>query len=419
MAKNALILAREHIEKEEWAEAYEISAEYFADETSEEWEILEGEDRIELVLLKINCVIKAISLGNLFSHLDDNNLLVWKEEHNDIMDLLLDSISELEYDILCIKNKNEKNAINKLQECFSKVDHMAQQHFLLLLDYSINSVTSTNRDKSFSKYVSYNAGYNCLSQRILINFYALRDTLEISGCIFENLHYQRAQDIKNDKLFARAMEIWEEISEQTNDFPYFVDDEVGRMYLTAKSLIEQALISSNEEDLEEKNKKIVRLKEKVALNCDFLNAIWVIKGQRASLCCDMKVREEIYSDILKCEKEIQEYESDYSHPPVNKEMFSTIPQKSSGGCYVATAVYGSYDCPEVWTLRRYRDYTLAETWYGRAFIRTYYAISPTLVKWFGHTEWFKKMWQGRLDCLVAKLHSNGFESTPYEDKEWK
>ena len=45
-----------------------------------------------------------------------------------------------------------------------------------------------------------------------------------------------------------------------------------------------------------------------------------------------------------------------------------------GGCYVATAVYGSYDCPQVWTLRRYRDYTLAETWHGRAFIRTYYAI---------------------------------------------
>ena len=92
--------------------------------------------------------------------------------------------------------------------------------------------------------------------------------------------------------------------------------------------------------------------------------------------------------------------------------------KSSGGCYVATAVYGSYDCPQVWTLRRYRDYTLGETWYGRAFIRTYYAISPTLVKWFGHTEWFKKMWQGKLDHIVAKLQANGVESTPYEDKNW-
>ena len=91
---------------------------------------------------------------------------------------------------------------------------------------------------------------------------------------------------------------------------------------------------------------------------------------------------------------------------------------SSGGCYVATAVYGSYDCPQVWTLRRYRDYTLAETWYGRAFIHTYYAISPTLVKWFGHTEWFKRMWRGKLDCMVANLQSKGVEDTPYEDRMW-
>ena len=92
--------------------------------------------------------------------------------------------------------------------------------------------------------------------------------------------------------------------------------------------------------------------------------------------------------------------------------------RSSGGCYVATCVYGSYDCPEVWTLRRYRDYKLAKTWYGRAFIRTYYAISPTLVKWFGNTNWFKKLWKGKLDRMVAKLQSRGVEDTPYEDKEW-
>ena len=92
--------------------------------------------------------------------------------------------------------------------------------------------------------------------------------------------------------------------------------------------------------------------------------------------------------------------------------------QTAGGCYVATAVYGSYDCPQVWTLRRYRDYTLAETWYGRAFIRTYYAISPTLVKWFGHTEWFKNMWRGKLDRMVANLNAEGVENTPYEDKTW-
>ena len=92
---------------------------------------------------------------------------------------------------------------------------------------------------------------------------------------------------------------------------------------------------------------------------------------------------------------------------------------SKGGCYVATAIYGSYDCPQVWTLRRYRDNTLASTWYGRAFIHTYYAISPTLVKWFGDTKWFKKMWQGKLDRMVAKLNAEGVEDTPYEDKNWR
>ena len=92
---------------------------------------------------------------------------------------------------------------------------------------------------------------------------------------------------------------------------------------------------------------------------------------------------------------------------------------SSDGCYVATCVYGSYDCPQVWTLRRYRDYTLAKTLHGRAFIRIYYAISPTLVKWFGNTAWFKRMWQGKLDSMVATLQEKGVAATPYEDINWR
>ena len=94
------------------------------------------------------------------------------------------------------------------------------------------------------------------------------------------------------------------------------------------------------------------------------------------------------------------------------------PAKAASGCYVATCVYGSYDCPQVWTLRRYRDYTLAETWYGRTFIRTYYAISPTLVKLFGETEWFKNFWKGKLDHIVAGLQEKGYASTPYKDRNW-
>lgn len=94
---------------------------------------------------------------------------------------------------------------------------------------------------------------------------------------------------------------------------------------------------------------------------------------------------------------------------------STKPAKS-GGCYVATAVYGSYDCPQVWTLRRFRDKKLAASWYGRAFIRVYYALSPTIVRLFGRTEWFNRFWRGRLDRMVAALQAQGYEDLPYSDR---
>jgi len=99
-------------------------------------------------------------------------------------------------------------------------------------------------------------------------------------------------------------------------------------------------------------------------------------------------------------------------------MFGSYNHSDSQGCYVATCVYGSYDCPQVWTLRRYRDYTLASTAFGRVFIRTYYAISPTIVKWFGKTRWFKAIWLPILNRLVGKLNDQGVEDTPYMDRSW-
>ncbi len=111
-------------------------------------------------------------------------------------------------------------------------------------------------------------------------------------------------------------------------------------------------------------------------------------------------------------------ESEYQEKYKSKTQYTENNARSSGGCYVATAVYGSYDCPQVWTLRRYRDYTLAETWYGRMFIRFYYAASPTLVKWFGKAQWFKKLWKPKLDRMVEKLNAKGLADTPYQDKHW-
>lgn len=144
----------------------------------------------------------------------------------------------------------------------------------------------------------------------------------------------------------------------------------------------------------------------------YLLIIKIYEFQRDHMGLNVQSKNLCNQQIAEMHTEIRKFEPDHEVP-----VFETI-QESSGGCYVATAVYGSYDCPQVWTLRRFRDYTLAETWYGRAFIRTYYAISPTLVKWFGHTEWFKNMWKGKLDRMVANLNAEGVEDTPYEDRNW-
>ena len=132
-------------------------------------------------------------------------------------------------------------------------------------------------------------------------------------------------------------------------------------------------------------------------------------------------RSEEVSDLKAMYDEIHALDPSFVSPALPSTQGTNLYSQgssSSGGCYVATAVYGSYDCPEVWTLRRFRDYTLAETWYGRAFIHTYYAISPTLVKWFGHTEWFNRMWRPVLNKMVEKLNSSGVENTAYCDKDW-
>jgi hypothetical protein len=112
--------------------------------------------------------------------------------------------------------------------------------------------------------------------------------------------------------------------------------------------------------------------------------------------------------ILEYAEKVKKYDSSFLAPSIDT---------SSGGCYIATSIYGSYNCPEVWALRRFRDNTLAKTFFGNIFIKTYYAISPSLVKYFGEDKWFKKMWTLILDKFLNRLYKHGIEKTSYYDKE--
>lgn len=105
-------------------------------------------------------------------------------------------------------------------------------------------------------------------------------------------------------------------------------------------------------------------------------------------------------------------------PPVQFPTTQVPPQymKKKSGCYVATCVYGSYDCPEVWVLRRYRDNTLDNNIFGKTFIKTYYALSPPLVRIFGKQKWFVCVCKSILNKIIKKLQTKGIENTPYNDK---
>lgn len=77
-----------------------------------------------------------------------------------------------------------------------------------------------------------------------------------------------------------------------------------------------------------------------------------------------------------------------------------------GECYIATAVYGSYDAPSVKTLRRYRDERLERSALGRAFVRGYYRISPPLARYFAVDSPLSRATRLLLDAIVRRLESS-------------
>ena len=169
--------------------------------------------------------------------------------------------------------------------------------------------------------------------------------------------------------------------------------------------------------------KLAVPKEKIANNDEYQNLVKAVANQYVEYSKGLTERYAIYgSKLLDSAVEARRKTLGFFKDGLNEENQSDISesginnQAQNNGCYIATCVYGSYDCPQVWTLRRFRDYTLDETWYGRAFIKCYYAISPTLVKWFGETKWFKTFWKSKLDKMVADLNNKGVADTYYNDK---
>lgn len=82
-------------------------------------------------------------------------------------------------------------------------------------------------------------------------------------------------------------------------------------------------------------------------------------------------------------------------------------QGRAGACFVATAVYHSYDAPQVRVLRHWRDTRLLTTWQGRALVRAYYRAGPHLAAAVSGRRRLSGLVRRRLDHFVARLLRRG------------
>ena len=80
-------------------------------------------------------------------------------------------------------------------------------------------------------------------------------------------------------------------------------------------------------------------------------------------------------------------------------------QKTNGksGCYIATAIYGNYECTEVFLLRKYRDDYLNKRFFGKIFIKIYYQLSPHLIKYIKPNSFISRKIKKYLDNKVEKI----------------
>lgn len=82
-------------------------------------------------------------------------------------------------------------------------------------------------------------------------------------------------------------------------------------------------------------------------------------------------------------------------------------------CFIATAVYGDTLAPEVQALRMFRDQALMPHMLGRAFVKTYYAVSPPIARFLKTRPGLAAPVRQLLDALVKRLQAQGQRHEPH------
>lgn len=92
---------------------------------------------------------------------------------------------------------------------------------------------------------------------------------------------------------------------------------------------------------------------------------------------------------------------DHCSEKCKQEHQNSKRSSSSGGCFIATSVYGDYDHPIVLDLRHFRDNWLEKRDYGRKFITWYYRKGPFLATWIDKSKTRKLV---VLSLIVKPIH---------------
>ncbi len=105
-----------------------------------------------------------------------------------------------------------------------------------------------------------------------------------------------------------------------------------------------------------------------------------------------------------CQTRIKELEAEKAKKVQETPVIEKAePEQKKEGCYIATAVYGSYNAPEVIILRRFRDDVLQNSVFGRLFIKAYYCFSPFVAEKLKTAKHINSLVRNILDKFIQTL----------------
>ncbi len=93
----------------------------------------------------------------------------------------------------------------------------------------------------------------------------------------------------------------------------------------------------------------------------------------------------------------------YAVPSVPSSPSSAGGGSSGGGCFIATAAFGSYRAPEVILLQKFRDRILLTNLPGRLFVDFYYRVSPSIADFISQYDALRSATRLALQPLIFSI----------------